>query len=122
MSRRAGDENLFRVGIDDNLGAREQGALWLRDDSTGQRYVGISGTSEPGFAFQFDVDLVRVESSAWLPAGGPAAESWRPRMRSGMARHNELIGIFYGVTWLSSEFVGQPEGLVPGSVRFGMNF
>ena len=41
---RAGDESLLRAGVDLRFGQRERGALWLRDEITGQRYVGVSGS------------------------------------------------------------------------------
>lgn len=122
VEARAGDEDLLRVGLDLDFGARETGALWLRDDGTGQRYVGISGTSARGFSFQLGADLARVWGSAWLPDGGVEAEPWRQRLRAGVAWHGSRFGAFYGVTWLSPEFAGQPEGQILGSIRFRMNF
>lgn len=122
VEARAGDETLMRAGIDLDFGARERGALWLRDDATGQRYVGISGNSEPGVSFQLGADLARVWDSVWLPEGGPEAEPWRQRLRAGIAWRGESWGVFYGLTWLSPEFEGQPEGQVLGSLRFRMNF
>lgn len=122
VEARAGDETLVRAGIDLDFGARETGALWLRDDTTGQRYVGISGNSVPGTSFQLGADLARVWGSEWLPDGGPAAEPWRHRLRAGVAWRNESWGVFYGLTWLGPEFVGQTEGQVLGSIRFRMNF
>lgn len=124
VEARVGDEDLLRVGADLAFGAaRETGALWLRDDTTGQRYVGISGTSAPGLSFMLGADAARVWRSAWLPAsGGIAPEDWRQRLRAGVAWRGENFGMFYGVTWLSQEFVGQPEGQVLGSIRFRLNF
>jgi len=123
IAARAGDENLVRAGVDLDFGARERGALWLRDDTTGQRYVGISGNSDRGLSLQLGADVARVWGSAWLPeADGVAVEPWRQRLRAGVAWRGPLFGVFYGVTWLSPEFVGQPEGQLLGSVRFRMNF
>ena len=123
VAARAGDESLVRAGIDLEFGARERGALWLRDDTTGQRYVGISGNSDLGLSFQLGADVARVWGSAWLPeAGGVAAEPWRQRLRAGVAWRGPRFGVFYGVTWLSPEFVGQPEAQLLGSLRFRMNF
>jgi hypothetical protein len=123
VEARLGDEDLLRFGADLAFGGRETGALWLRDNITGQRYVGISGSSMPGMSFTLGVDTARVWDSAWLPASdGIAAEEWRHRFRAGVAVRGRNLGMFYGVTWLSEEFVGQPSGQLLGSVRVRMNF
>jgi hypothetical protein len=43
-------------------------------------------------------------------------------LRAGVAWRGPRFGVFYGVTWLSPEFVGQPDAQLLGSLRFRMNF
>lgn len=120
---RLGDEDLLRAGVDLSFGAREAGALWLRDETTGQRYVGISGESDPRPAFTLGADVARVVDSAYFPAAdGVVAEKMRARLRAGVDARLGMMGVFYGVTWLSEEFEGQPEGQVLGSLRLRVNF
>lgn len=120
---RAGEETLLRAGFDLALGGRETGALWLRDDVTGQRYVGISGQSAPGPAVVLGADIAHVFDSAYFPgADGVAFEPIRKRLRAGVSSRLGAVGVFYGVTWLSPEFEGQPEGQMVGSLRLRLNF
>ncbi|MGO4851179.1 lipid A-modifier LpxR family protein [Phaeovulum sp. W22_SRMD_FR3] len=120
---RAGDETLVRAGFDISFGARERGALWLRDEVTGQRYVGISGNSQPGVAFTLGGDMAYVSESAWLPgSAGVTMENHRSRLRAGVEMRGTNVGLFYGVTWLSKEFKEQPEDQVVGSLRLRVNF
>jgi len=120
---RFGDEDLLRAGIDIRFGAVERGALLLRDPTTGHRYAGISGRSEPGVAFVLGADIARVGWSAWLPAAdGIVAHKERSRLRAGVELRGQSSGLFYGLTWLSEEFVGQPEGQIVGSLRYRRNF
>ena len=123
VEARAGDEDWLRAGVDLAFGSRETGALWLRDETTGQRYVGIAGQSRPGFSFVLGADLARVWRSAWLPeADGIAPEPLRQRLRAGVTWQGKNFALFYGVTWLSEEFEGQPEGQAVGSLRARFNF
>jgi len=120
---RAGDESLLRVGADLAFGKRETGALWLRDEVTGQRYVGISGTGGEGTSFVVGADLTHVFDSAYLPGGWDVQpEPNRARLRAGLSTRLGRVGVFYGVTWLSREFIGQPEGQCVGSLRLRMKF
>jgi len=121
---RVGDETLVRVGADLSFGQIERGALWSRDTVTGHRYVSISGNSEPGASFVLGGDAAYVADSVYLNGGGndPEPEENRFRVRAGMQVRGERMGLFYGATWLSEEFEGQPEGQVLGSMRFRMNF
>ena len=123
VAAQAGDESLVRFGADLAFGLRETGALWLRDDITGHRYVGVSGQSAPGTAFVLGGDVAHVFDSVYFPAsGGVAAETTRTRLRAGVSTRLGEVGVFYGLTWLSREFEGQPEGQVLGSARLRMNF
>jgi len=121
---RLGDETLVRIGADLSFGRIERGALWSRDTVSGHRYVTISGTSEPGASFVLGGDAAYVADSVYLNGGSndPEPEDSRLRLRAGMQIRSERMGLFYGATWLSEEFEGQPEGQVLGSLRFRMNF
>lgn len=124
VEARAGDETLVRAGIDLAFGMREQGALWLRDEITGQRYVGISGRSEPLVpSLVLGADVAHVFDSSYFPSeDGVDFEGTRTRLRAGVSLRSGTFGLFYGVTWLSKEFEGQPEGQVLGSLRARVNF
>lgn len=123
LESRAGDESFLRAGIDFHFGQREQGALWLRDEITGQRYVGISGTGGEGTSFVLGADIAHVFDSSYFPAAdGVDFEPTRKRLRAGLSTTLGPVGLFYGVTWMSEEFVGQPEGQVVGSLRARVNF
>ena len=119
---RAGDESLIRAGFDWQFGARETGALWLRDEITGQRVVGIAGTSTSGAWFTLGADIAHVWKSAYLPADEIAMTKDRMRVRAGANVRRGNLGIFYGVTWLSKEFDAQPEGQVLGTLRARVTF
>ena len=102
--------------------AREIGALWLRDEITGQRVVGISGNSSPGAWFTLGADFGHVWSSAYLPEDEIELSDTRTRVRAGVNMRHGDFGVFYGVTWLSKEFEAQPEGQVLGTLRVRANF
>lgn len=119
---RVGDETLLRAGFDWQIGAREIGALWLRDEITGQRVVGISGNSSPGAWFTLGADFGHVWSSAYLPQDEIELSDTRTRVRAGVNMRHGDLGVFYGVTWLSKEFEAQPEGQVLGTLRVRANF
>lgn len=120
---RVGVETLVRVGADLSIGGAGQGALMLRDVTTGQRYRGIAGTRAPGFGLSLGGDVARVLDSALLPAGGGVqAKDLRYRLRAGLrwqGRHGEVA---YGVNYLSPEFTGQPEGQVVGALSLNLRF
>ncbi|WP_164738247.1 lipid A-modifier LpxR family protein [Frigidibacter oleivorans] len=121
---RAGDETFLRVGADLSFGAIETGALWGRETATGQRYVAVGGQSRPGASFVLGGDAAFVADSPYLDGDGadPEAEDMRYRLRAGMQLRSQSFGVFYGATWLSEEFEGQPEGQVLGSLRVRMDF
>lgn len=121
---RLGDEDFVRLGVDLAFAGREPGALWLRDEITGQRYAGISGTAPQGVAaFTLGADLAHVFDSAYFPkADSVDFEPTRYRLRAGVSTRIGLGGLFYGLTYLSEEFKGQPEGQVLGSLRMRLVF
>lgn len=120
----AGLETFVRVGADLSFGGYTQGALMLREQTTGQRYRGVRGDVVPGFTFTLGGDIAKVFESDLLPEGGAAdlAEE-RSRLRAGLAWQGDHGGaVFYGLTWLSKEYEGQPEGQVLGSLNFNLSF
>lgn len=123
LEARAGDESFVRIGADLAFGARERGALWLRDEVTGQRYVGIAGQDAGRTSFVVGADIAHVFDSVYFPTdAGTDFTPTRKRVRLGIDTHLGDLGVFYGATWLSEEFEGQPEGQVIGSLRFRKTF
>lgn len=121
---RAGAETLARAGFDVTFGTLGQGGLRLRDQVSGQRVAAINGAETlGGFSFLVGADAAYVASSVFLPDDrGPDLEHRRHRVRAGM---NYGIGdnnFFYGVTYLSEEFEGQPEGQVVGTLSVDLRF
>jgi hypothetical protein len=122
LEAQAGVESLVRVGGDILLGEAWEGALMLRDPVTGQRYAGVSAANR-GLSLTLGADIARVLDSDYLPAGGAAVLSdERTRVRAGITWQGERAGIFYGLTYLGPEFVGQDEGQVTGSMRVNFGF
>ena len=119
---RAGDESFLRAGFDWQFGARETGALWVRDEITGHRVVGISGTSKPGMWFTLGADIAHVWDSVYLPSDEIEMTGTRVRARAGVNLRRGDSGLFYGLTWLSKEFETQSEGQVLGTLRMRMSF
>lgn len=119
---RAGDESLIRAGVDWQFGARETGALWVRDEITGQRVVGISGRSRQGVWVTLGADVAHVWDSVYLPSDEIEMRGTRVRARAGVNLRRGDFGVFYGLTWLSKEFETQSEGQVLGTLRLRMAF
>lgn len=123
LAAEAGVETMVRAGGDVIIGNFGQGALLLRDTTTGQRYRGIRGEETPGVSFILGGDLARVFDSALLPAGGAVtASETRTRLRAGMNWQGQASSIFYGVTYLGPEFDEQPEGQLVGSLNLNLRF
>ena len=71
----------------------------------------------------FGADIAHVEHSVFLPASrGYTLTDSRQRVRAGVHWQAKASSVFYGVTWLSKEFVGQREAQAVGSVRFDIRF
>ena len=68
-------------------------------------------------------DVAQVDSSVYMPEDrGPELEQNRHRLRAGVNWQGKSWGAQYGVTYLSEEFEGQPEGQFLGGVRIKYNF
>ncbi|MHA6325286.1 lipid A-modifier LpxR family protein [Roseivivax sp. CAU 1753] len=119
---RWGVETLARVGVDVTFGAFGVGELLARDPVTGTRYQIVS--KDPvGTSLYLGADVAQVASSAYLPDDrGPKLEQSRTRLRAGLNWQGESWGVQYGVTYLSEEFEGQPEGQFLGAARIKYNF
>jgi hypothetical protein len=119
----AGVENMARAGVDVTLGSFGEGGLRVRDVVSGQRVAGVDGLDQSGFSFLFGGDVAYVDSSELLPSDrGYEVEDVRYRLRLGANYDTGASNIFYGLTYLSEEFVGQPEGQVVGSLTLGWAF
>jgi len=119
-----GVETLARVGVDVTFGTLGQGGLRARDPITGQRIAGITNIAdEGGWSFLLGADTAYVDSSVFLPSDrGFEVEESRHRVRAGANYGFGQSNIFYGVTWLSEEFVGQPDSQVVGSLSVDLRF
>lgn len=118
-----GIEDFARAGVDVLIGPMLQNDLWLRDNSSGQLYSGIEAGSA-GAGFIVGADYAIIGDSAYFPASfGTVAEDNRYRLRAGAHwRLGEDISYFYGLTYLSEEYVGQDGGQVLGSLKLNFNF
>ncbi len=118
-----GVENYLRVGADILIGEMLQKDLWLRDGTSGQLYTGVE-SPESGYAFVLGADYAMLDDSAYFPASfGTVAEDERFRARAGVHwRFGGGISYFYGVTYLSEEYVGQSKGQIVGSLKLNFNF
>jgi hypothetical protein len=123
LELQAGVETMARVGVDVTFGTLGEGGLRLRDPITGQRPEGVVGGGAGGWSLLLGGDVAAVEGSVFLPEDrGYRAEPWRHRLRAGVNYGFGNRNIFYGVTYLSEEFVGQSEGQVVGSLSLGFQF
>jgi hypothetical protein len=124
LELRAGVETLARVGVDFTIGTLGQDGLRLRDQVSGQRVAGLNGSETMGgWSFLFGADMAYVASSVYLPDDrGPDLEEHRHRLRAGANFGIGDSNFFYGVTYLSEEFEGQPEGQVVGTISVDIRF
>lgn len=124
LELQAGVENLARAGVDVTFGSLGQGGLRTRDPITGQRIAGITNIAdEGGWSMLLGADTAYVDRSAFLPEDrGFQVEDSRHRVRAGANFGIGQTNMFYGVTWLSEEFVGQPEGQVVGSLSIDIRY
>lgn len=119
----AGVETLARAGFDLTFGDYGAGGLRLRDSTTGQRISAVDGGIDSGFSLLLGGDVAYVDSSRYLPTDqGYEVEDVRYRLRAGVNYAFGSSNVFYGLTHLSEEFVGQPSGQTIGSVSFAFEF
>jgi hypothetical protein len=119
----AGVETMARAGFDVTFGSLGEGGLRSRDPITGQRLEGIVGDTDGGWSFVLGADIAAIESSVFLPEDrGYEILDRRHRLRAGMNYGFGDRNVFYGVTYMSEEFVGQGEGQLVGSLSLGLRF
>lgn len=119
---RAGVETFARVGFDLTFGDVGTADLLVRDPVTGHRYRTIKRASQ-GFSWIVGADIAKVYDSAYLPEDrGYALSDARSRVRAGVHWQGEKSAVFYGLTWLSKEFVGQRDEQVVGALRLDLQF
>lgn len=119
----AGAETMARAGLDLTIGALGRGGLRSRDPITGQRLEGIVGDTDGGWSFLLGADIAAVGGSVFLPEDrGYEIEDRRHRLRAGVNYGFGNRNVFYGVTYMSEEFVGQDEGQLVGSLSLGLRF
>ena len=119
----AGVENMARAGVDLTVGSLGQAGLRSRDPITGQRIAGIVDAEASGWSFLIGGDVAHVDSSIFLPESrGYMVEPTRQRLRLGANYAVGTSNFFYGVTYMSEEFVGQPEGQLVGSLSLNLRF
>lgn len=124
VEAQAGLETYVRLGADLTLGRYGQGALMLREATTGQRYRALADDPSPGFTLVLGGDIAHVWDSALLPGGEAAVlKDSRSRLRAGLAWQGRGgASGFYGLSWLSEEFEGQTEGQLVGSLSLALIF
>lgn len=116
-----GIEDRVTLGGDLFLGPLWQGALLLRDETTGHPMLAISGP-QTGFTLTAGADWTVVGQSLYLPEGYEA-EDTRLRARAGLHwQISPRASLFYGLSWHGREFEGQPEGQVLGALRIALTF
>lgn len=123
VEAQAGVETYARIGADLAIGKIGDAVVRPRDVVSGQRNFGTGTMRGSGWSFTLGGDMARVVSSAYLPENqGYAPEPWRSRLRLGVAYGGKRHGIFYGLTWLGREYVGQPTGQVVGTLSLALDF
>lgn len=115
-----GVETFVRAGGDIVIGDFGRGALMLRDTATGQRYRSIGLDPVAGLSLVLGGDVAHVADSRYLDDA--ILIETRRRLRAGLHWQGERAALFYGATWLSEEFRGQPDTQVLGSVRIDIAF
>ena len=116
-----GVETLARIGADVTFGPAGKGELLIRDEVTGHRYRVVE-QAENGFSLVVGGDVAHVFDTIYLPQGSAGAKDTRVRLRSGVHWQTDSWRGFYGLTWLSEEFQGQPNGQVLGALRLDFQF
>jgi len=118
-----GAEDILRVGGDLMFGTSARSDLMVRDVVTGQLYRGTNGPGN-GLSYVVGADFAAVAGSVYLPEDqGYVASDTRTRARAGVHYQvDDDTSFFYGMTYLSEEYEGQPEGQIVGSLKLNFNF
>ena len=117
-----GVETLARVGVDLFFGPVGADEMLIRDSTTGQLYRATEN-GQIGLSAVFGADYAWVESSKYIPStyGITALDRYRLRARAHWQISQDM-SFFYGLTYLSEEYSGQPEGQLIGSLKLNFNF
>ena len=123
VEAQAGAETYARAGIDVFFKQNVSGDLFTRDVVTGQIMTVISMQGMAGLTPMLGADIARVYDSNYLPgSSGLTLKKWRFRVRGGLRSLGRSRDVFMGVTWLSPEYEGQPEGQMIGSFSIDHHF
>ncbi len=119
-----GPEDIARFGADVVLGSNISSDILIRDVVTGHLYRGTENPDLSGFSLVLGADMAAVADSVYFPEdSGVIPTDRRGRVRAGMHWQSESdTSLFYGLTYLSPEFEGQPEGQITGSLKLNFNF
>lgn len=118
VSGHYGLERYGRAGFDISFGEGWSHGVFGRDYVTGQRYQIIEGATPLGVSVTFGADVAGVMGSDLL--ANPTRV--RGRLRGGLLMEDKLFSAFYGVTYLTPEFTGQPGGQMVGSYQLQLKF
>lgn len=119
----AGVETFARVGADLFFGQSVSGDFMTRDVVTGQMLTVVNVHRLSGLTPTIGVDFAYVWDSRYLPSSrGVAPKSVRARVRTGLRSQSENRDVFFGLTWLSPEYEGQPNGQILGSISVDARF
>lgn len=123
LEAQAGVETFVRFGADLTFGDLGSGDMMVRNVVSGFRNVALKGPRTRGTSFILGGDIAYVQSSALLPTSlGYTVEPARSRLRAGIYSERGKGSYFYGLTWLSKEFVNQPDSQVVGSFTVRLKF
>ncbi len=120
---RFGIEDVIRAGADVVIGSASDRDLMLRDALTGSLYKGVE-YGDIGWTAILGADVAHTSNSAFFPASfGTTAKPVTYRARAGVEyQRSRYSSFYYGATYLSEEYVGQPSGQVVGALRISFNF
>lgn len=117
-----GVDQASTVGVDVVWGTLSANEVWTRDAVTGQ-LLSASKRNADLFTLVAGVDYSNVSKSMHFEEGSYAElqnEQYRVRVGSITRIHN--MTLFFGQTWLSEQFVGQPEVQRVGSMAIDWVF
>lgn len=118
---RTGLETYGRVGFDLLIGDGFGRGILARDYVTGQLYNVTDEGQGPAVSVLLGADAAGIVNSQLLPSG-MTANPLRARLRGGMLVQDEAFSLFYGATYLGTEFQGQAGGQLLGSFQIQMRF
>ena len=119
---RGGVETYARVGVELVFGAGRHGDLLVRDPVTGFRYR-TAGQAPRGASLLLGADIAKVWDSTYLPKDlGYTLTDTRNRLRAGVNWQGDSWSMFYGLTWLGREFVGQSDDQITGAIHVDVSF